>query len=130
MALGVCLATFASFAQEKKPSPTPPVQKAKEQPLKAGEFPPAGSGTYLAGELVIVDPVNRRGGLRLDGDGLGGRYDGGPLHYFAMLPYGTILYNGAPAELRDIPLGTHVHGYFHLPPRGDESTIPPLPREE
>ncbi len=130
MTLGVCLAAFASFAQEKTPSPTPPVQKATEAPLKAGEFPPAGSGTYLAGELVIVDPVNRRGGLRLDGDGLGGRYDGGPLHYFAMLPYGTITCNGAPAELRDIPLGTHVHGYFQLPPRGDEATIPPLPREE
>jgi hypothetical protein len=46
-----------------------------------------------------------------------------------MLPCGTISYHGAPAELRDIPLGTHVHGYFHLPPLGEEKTILPLPRE-
>ena len=40
---------------------------------------------------MFVDAVNRRGVLRLDGDG--------PLHYFAMLPYGMIGYHGAPAEL-------------------------------
>ncbi|WP_145090123.1 hypothetical protein [Anatilimnocola aggregata] len=96
---------------------------------KVGEFPPPNSGTYLAGELVVIDPVNRRGGLRLDGNGAGDRYNSGPLHYFAMLPYGTISFNGAPAELRDIPLGTHVHGYFYLPPVGEEATIPPLPKD-
>ena len=94
----------------------------------SGKFPPAGSGKYLAGELAFVDHVNRRGGLRLDGDG-SDRYHSGPLHYFAMLPYGEIYYNGAPAELRDIPLGTHVHGYFFVPPEGDEGTIPPPPKD-
>lgn len=102
----------------------------KDLVLKPGEFPPAGSGTYLSGELVIIDPINRRGALRIDGDGTGDRYFAGPLHYFAMLPYGTISYNGAPAELRDIPLGTHVHGYFYVPPVGEETTIPPLPKEQ
>ena len=98
--------------------------------LKPGEFPPPGSGTYIAGELVVIDPVNRRGGLRLDGDGPGGRYYDAPLHYFAMLPYGMLWYNGAPAELKDIPPGTHVHGYFYLPPVGEEETIPPLPKTQ
>jgi len=93
---------------------------------QAGAFPPPNSGTYLAGELVVVDPINRRGALRLDGDGPGdnSRYFSGPMHYFAMLPYGMIWYNGAPAALRDIPLGTHVHGYFYVPPKGEEETIP------
>ena len=101
---------------------------AEDQPLKSSQFPAAGDGTYLAGELVIVDPVNRRGGLRIDGNEPHDRYHSGPLHYFAMLPFGSIWFNGAPAELRDIPLGTHVHGYFHLPPVGEEATIPPLPK--
>jgi hypothetical protein len=102
---------------------------AEDYVPKSGEFPPAGTGTYLAGELVLIDPVNRRGGLRLDGNEPHDRYHSGPLHYFAMLPYGMVSYNGAPAELRDIPLGTHVHGYFYLPPAGEEATIPPLPND-
>ena len=96
---------------------------------KPGQFPPAGTGTYLAGELVIIDSANRRGGLRLDGNEPHDRYHSGPLHYFAMLPYATVSFNGAPAELKDIPLGTHVHGYFYVPPVGEETTIPPLPKD-
>jgi len=99
-------------------------QDANSPVLQPGKFPPPNSGTYLAGELVIIDPVNRRGGLRLHGD------NSQPLHYFAMLPYGAIFSNGAPAELRDIPIGTHMHGYFHLPPVGEEATIPPLPKDQ
>jgi hypothetical protein len=95
-----------------------------------GQFPPVGTGTYLAGELVIVDPINRRGGLRLEGNGNQVRYARGPIHYFALLPYGTIHFCGAPAELRDIPIGTLLHGYFFLPPVGEEKTIPPLPEEK
>jgi hypothetical protein len=104
---------------------------AADQPgdevLKPGRFPTT-PGKYIAGELVFIDPVNRRGGIRLDGDG-GQRYHDGPLHHFAILPFGSCSYCGAPAELRDIPLGTHVHGYFFLPPEGEEQTIPPLPAE-
>ena len=107
-----------------------PPEKPDEVVLRAGQFPPANTGVYLAGELVLIDPANRRGGLRLDGSGPGDRYHAGPLHYFALLPYGAVWFNGAPAELRDIPLGTHVHGYFHAPPEGEEATIPPLPPEQ
>lgn len=100
-----CLAAAVAVSQEKPDRP------------QAGQFAAASAATYLAGELVLIDPVNRRGGLRPDGDAT-------RLHYFAMLPYGMASYNGAPAELRDLPVGTHVHGYFHLPPAGEEQTIP------
>jgi hypothetical protein len=103
-------------------------QEAATYVPQAGKFPPPGTGTYLAGELVFIDPVNRRGGLRLDGNG-DERYHSGPLHYFALLPYGEISRNGAPAELKAIPLGTHVHGYFYVPPISEEATIPPLPKD-
>lgn len=89
-----------------------------------GKFPER-PGNYLAGELVTVDAINRRGGLRLDGDFVDDRYDQAQPHDFAMLPYGMIYYHGAPAELRDIPLGTHLHGSFYLPPQGEEAAIPP-----
>jgi hypothetical protein len=106
-----------TVAAGEPPDPLPPAFAPPDQPV------------YLSGELVLVDPINRRGGLRIDG-GANGRYSDGPLHYFALLPYGTVRYQGAPAELRDIPYGTHLHGYFHLPPAGDEGTIPPLPADQ
>ena len=92
---------------------------------KPGEFAPRGAGHYLAGELVSVDHVNRRGALRFVGDNDDSRYHSAPSHRFAMLPYGTLRYHGAPAELRDIPIGTVLHGYFVLPPAGDTSVPPP-----
>ena len=91
---------------------------------KLGEFPPANAGQYFAGELVSVDHVNRRGAIRLDGDGVDDKYHHADPLRFAMLPYGMIRYHGAPAELRDLPIGTHLHGTFFLPPAGDK-TIPP-----
>jgi len=122
MTMGFGVVVNIAGAQESAPS-------SKEIILKPGVFPTAGTGTYLSGELVVIDPINRRGGLRIDGDA-GGRYHDGPLHYFALLPYGMAWYNGAPAELRDIPIGTHLHGEFYPPPVGEEQTIPPLPAEQ
>ena len=90
-----------------------------------GKFPPAGVGTYLTGELVSVDHVNRRGAIRLVGDNNDDRYHWAPSHRFALLPYGTVRYHGAPAELRDVPIGTVLHGYFVLPTEGDNSVPPP-----
>lgn len=104
-------------------------QDAKEFVPDRGKFAPATKSQYLAGELVYIDPVNRRGGIRLHGDDKG-RYWSGPPHYFALLPYATVWFNGSLAELRDVPLGTHVHGYFFRPPKGEEDTIPPLPAKQ
>ncbi len=96
-----------------------------QQVPKPGEFPPEGAGKLLGGELVFVDHVNRRGALRLEGDGSEGSYHDAPSHHFAMLPYGMIWLHGAPAELRDLPIGTHLNGRFLLPPDSDTSVPPP-----
>ena len=113
---GVILSNSSAQATEPLPE--------NDESLQPGKFP-AKPGNYLAGELVTTDAINRRGGLRLDGDFNDDRYDKAQPHDFAMLPYGMIYYHGAPAELRDIPLGTHLHGSFYLPPKGEENTIPP-----
>ena len=92
--------------------------------LVAGEFPPAGSGHAVSGELIRVDHVERRFHLRVDRDDF---QDAGHLDLpvdATMLPYGSIWYHGAPAALQDIPLGTHLHGvFYHKAP--DDETPPP-----
>jgi hypothetical protein len=37
-----------------------------------------------------------------------------------LLPYGTVTYHGAPADLNDVPIGTRLQGRFLLPPEGDQ----------
>jgi len=44
-----------------------------------------------------------------------------------MLPYGSIWYQGAPASLQDIPLGTHLHGLFYLSDPNDKTPLPDTP---
>ena len=90
------------------------VDVAKAHVPKPGIFPPIGAGIHYNGDLVISDPMNRRGALRKSQHAL--------RHYFAMLPYGMVWYHGAPADIRDIPLGTHLHGRFMLPLEGEEKT--------
>jgi hypothetical protein len=41
---------------------------------------------------------------------------------------GIIRYHGAPADLRDIPLGTMLHGRFYLPPDPLVSSVPVVKR--
>ena len=81
--------------------------------LKAGEFPPAGSAHYIGGELIQVDHVNRTAVLRPDRTNDQSRaFVDRPLP-FKLLPYGSVYYLGAPATLKDVPLGTHLHGDFY-----------------
>ena len=91
---------------------------------EAGTFPPLDKAHACRGELVFVDHANRRGGIRVQGDGMFFRNDP---HPFAMLPYGIVRYHGAPADLRDIPLGTVVHVKSFLPPDPKISAVPVLP---
>ena len=91
---------------------------------EAGKFPPLEKSHSYRGELVFVDHVNRRGSLRVQGTGKFYRNDPQP---FAMLPYGVIRYHGAPADLRDIPLGTVMHVRAFLPPDPKISAVPVLP---
>jgi hypothetical protein len=100
--------------------------------LTTGEFPPEGSAHYIAGELISVDHVNRTGVLRPDRTDAQRRGDWDLPLAFEMLPYGSISYRGAPAELRDIPIGTHLHGQFYLeeaaPQPDKKAKKPPGPR--
>ncbi|MES2596805.1 MAG: hypothetical protein V4662_15790 [Verrucomicrobiota bacterium] len=99
---------------------------AAEEPFRpeAGKFPPLEKAHSYRGELVFVDHVNRRGSIRVQGNGVFRRNDPRP---FAMLPYGMIRYHGAPADLRDIPLGTVMHVRAYLPPDPKISAVPVLP---
>ena len=91
---------------------------------EAGKFPPLEKAHTYRGELVFVDHANRRGSLRVAGVGQFRRNDP---HPFAMLPYGMVRYHGAPADLRDIPLGTMLHVRAFLTPDPKTSAVPVLP---
>lgn len=82
---------------------------------KLGEFPPAEVGMYHAGELVTVDAINRRGSLRIIGNRDLEKYHSSEAQPFVLLPYAKVRYRGAPAELRDIPIGTVLHSYCVYP---------------
>lgn len=91
---------------------------------EAGKFPPLEKAHAYRGELVFVDHVNRRGSLRIASGGIFRFTAPSP---FAMLPYGIVMYHGAPADLRDIPLGTMLHVAAYLPPDPKTSAVPVLP---
>jgi len=99
---------------------------AAEEPFRpeAGKFPPSEKAHSYRGELVFVDHANRRGSIRVQG---AGTYFRNAPHPFAMLPYGIVRYHGAPADLRDIPLGTVLHVRAYLPPDPKTSVVPVLP---
>lgn len=122
------LGTLACCAiPASNPSALASQQAGQTSPLR---FPPLDSGTFLSGEIVLLDPINRRAGLRIDcAPREDKRASEGPLHYFAMLPFGEIWFHGAPATFQDIPPGTHVQGVFFKPPQGEEATIPPPPSD-
>lgn len=109
------LPTFADAAPTEKDEPFRP---------EPGKFPPLDKAHSYRGELVFVDHANRRGSIRLQGSGMFFRNDP---HPFAMLPYGIVRYRGAPADLRDVPLGTVMHVRAFLPPDPKTSAVPVLP---
>ncbi len=91
---------------------------------ESGKFPPLEKALAYRGELVFVDHANRRGSIRVQGEGT---YFRNAPHPFALLPYGIVRYHGAAAELRDIPLGTVLHVRAYLPPDPKTSAVPVLP---
>ncbi|MEA3213148.1 MAG: hypothetical protein QOE70_6205 [Chthoniobacter sp.] len=101
------------------------VALAADEPFRpeAGKFPALKKAHSYRGELVFVDHANRRGSLRVQGTGVFRRNDP---HPFAMLPYGMVRYHGAPADLRDVPLGTVLHVQAFLPPDPKISAVPVL----
>jgi len=101
-------------------------QEPETEPFRpeAGKFPPLEKAYSYRGELVFVDHANRRGSIRVQG---AGTYFRNAPHPFAMLPYGIVSYHSAPADLRDIPLGTMLHIRAFLPPDTKISAVPVLP---
>lgn len=91
---------------------------------QSGAFPPLEKAHSYRGELVFVDHANRRGSIRIQTEGKFRFISPSP---FAMLPYGIVRYHGAPADLRDIPLGTMLHVRAFLPPDPKISAVPVLP---
>ena len=91
---------------------------------EAGKFPPLEKAHTYGGELVFVDHANRRGSLRVTSPGI---FRTTAPHPFALLPYAVVRYHGAPADLRDIPLGTMLHVRAFLPPAPKTSSVPVLP---
>jgi hypothetical protein len=91
---------------------------------EAGKFPALENAHSYRGELVFVDHANRRGSIRVQG---AGTYFRNAPHPFALLPYAIVRYHGAPADLRDIPLGTVLHVRAFLPPDPKTSAVPVLP---
>jgi len=89
-----------------------------------GKFPPLEKAYAYRGEIVFVDHANRRGSIRVQA---AGTYFRNPPQPFAMLPYGIVRYHGAPADLRDVPLGTVMHVKAFLPPDPKISAVPVLP---
>lgn len=91
---------------------------------ETGKFPPLEKAHSYRGELVFVDHANRRGSVRIQTEGKFRFIGPSPI---AMLPYGIVRYHGAPADLRDIPLGTMLHVRAFLPPDPKISAVPVLP---
>jgi hypothetical protein len=81
---------------------------------KSGEFPAANAAHEISGELIGVDHVNRSGTLRPDRNDSQRTDDYDVALPFALLPYGKTMLHGTYAELRDVPIGTHLHGLFFV----------------
>ena len=118
----VCLCSWVVQANAADPEPS----TKNQEPFRpeVGKFPPLEKALSYRGELIFVDHANRRGSIRVQASGMFFRNDP---HPFAMLPYGIVRYHGAPADLRDIPLGTVMHVKAYLPPDPKISAVPVLP---
>ena len=110
MALHLGLSFFSSLA-------------AAEETFRpeTGKFPALEKAHTYRGVLAFVDHANRRGSLRVETPG---EFFRNAPHPFAMLPYGIVRYHGAPADLRDVPLGTVMHVRGFLPPDPETSSVP------
>ncbi len=86
---------------------------ASDATFKPLEFPPSGSAHLLNGELVTADFIHRAGQFRDSKTG--------ELHDFIMQSVAAILYNGAEADLRDVPLGTPMR--FHVSNAGNSQIV-------
>ena len=113
-------------AGEKRKAPKD--RKPEDPPewfqLGEGQFPPEGSAHAVTGELMHVEHLDRQFQIRVDRNDSQERGIWDLPLDATMLPYGSIWYQGAPAALQDIPLGTHLHGLFYLTDAEDKTPLP------
>ncbi|QDU92667.1 hypothetical protein [Lignipirellula cremea] len=88
------------------------------QPVR-GEFPPEDAAHYFCGELIGGDFPERQLVMRVDRTDDQTRSEFDRPITATMLPYGTVYYHGQHASLRDVPYGTHLHGWFFERPTGE-----------
>ena len=119
-----CACVVHASAADKEPKTRTPEQEPAVFRPEAGQFPPLEKAHAYRGELVFVDHANRRGSLRVMSSGA---FRFNAPHPFALLPCAVVRYHGAPADLRDIPLGTVLHVRAFLPPDPTTSAVPVLP---
>jgi hypothetical protein len=118
------LLVVCAYAENEAPGTKNQEQVAEPFRPEAGVFRPIEKAHTYQGELTFIDHANRRGSLRVQGPGIFRSTEPNP---FAMLPYGMVRYHGAPADLRDLPLGTFLHVTAFLPPDPKLSSVPVLP---
>ena len=92
--------------------------------LVEGQFPPEGSAHAVTGELMHVEHLDRQFQIRVDRNDSQERGIWDLPLDATLLPYGSVWYQGAPAALQDIPLGTHLHGLFYLTDPEDKTPLP------
>ena len=119
----VLLGSFVVTAPALSQNPGTKNQKPGTEIFRpeTGKFPPLEKSRSYRGVLAFVDHANRRGSLRVESTG---EFFRNPPHPFAMLPYGIVRRHGAPADLRDIPLGSVMHVRAYLPPDPKTSAVP------
>jgi hypothetical protein len=123
VAMGACLAT-AWAAEPEFRTDAGVNKKLPWFKLVNGKFPPEGSAHYIQGELIRMDHPERQLVIRVDRNDSQQRGVWDLPLPLDLLPYGSIYYNGAPAALCDIPLGTHLHTWCYLKDEADQR--PPL----
>lgn len=130
LALGCSFVVHADAASEEQRTKNKQPETKNQEPgteifrPEAGKFPPLEKAHSYRGEIAFVDHVNRRASIRVQAPG---NFFRAVPHPFAMLPYGIVRYHGAPADLRDIPLGTIMSVRAFLPPDPKTSSVPVLP---
>ncbi|MBA2115561.1 hypothetical protein [Bremerella alba] len=117
----IACATPSILAEETFRTDTSEDEKLPWYQTEPGQFPPEGSAHYFAGELVGKDHVHRTGTIRVSRTDKQRRSHWDLPIDFRLLPYGSLAYHGSPATLKDIPIGTHLHGLWYVKDEGEET---------
>lgn len=117
--LWLCVAFAPAFGQD--PNTKSANAGSEIYRPEVGKFPALDKSRSYRGVLAFVDHVNRRGSIRVETTG---EFFRNPPHPFALLPYGIVRRHGAPADVRDLSLGSVLHVRAYLPPDPQTSAVP------